>query len=241
MFAPVFLYHKIDCPTPDIRVRGGFTPPSRFAKQMAYLKRRDFVFYTASELIGYFLEHGRFPPKGIAITFDDGWRDNYTHAFPILQRFGIKATIFIIPSCIDQISSKAVAEGEDARAHLTRSEIREMSQYGIEFGSHSMNHKLFHQLSPSEVKFDVEESKKKIEELLEKTCQVFAYPAGFFTVEAQQAIRDAGYISAFTTTYGATQHLDLFAINRIEILRRDRFMFQFARKLVPVSVPPGSA
>ncbi len=54
MIAPVLLYHKIDWPAPDSRVRGGFTPPARFARQMSYLKRRGFVFYTASELIEYF-------------------------------------------------------------------------------------------------------------------------------------------------------------------------------------------
>lgn len=231
MLPPVIYYHKIDTPQRGSKVRGGYTPPSRFARQMSYLIKRGFVFYTASELIEHFQNVGDFPPRAIAVTFDDGWKDNYTNAFPIIRRLGIKATIFLVASCVGQSSTKAQAEGEEARAHLSREEILEMSRDGIEFGSHSMNHQLLHRISTSEVKYEVEESKRAIENLLQKPCQVFAYPAGFFTEEARQIIRRAGYISAFTTHFGATDHLDFYAVNRTEILRRDRFLFQFARKV----------
>lgn len=231
MLAPIIQYHKIDAPPPDAKVRGGYTPTARFARQMGYLKKEGFNFYTASELIEHFLKEGVFPARALAVTFDDGWKDNYTNAFPILRRLQIKATIFLVPSCIGLASVKAQAAGETARAHLTREEILEMSQHGIEFGSHSMNHQLLHQISASDVKFEVEESKRLIEEMVQRPCNVFAYPAGFFTETAQQLIRDAGYLSALSTTYGPTDHLDIYALNRVEILRRDRFLFQFARKI----------
>ncbi len=234
MPVPVILYHKIDAPSRDDLLRGGFTPPARFARQMAYLNKRGFVFYTASELIEYFLERGTFPPNGIAVTLDDGWKDNYTNAFPILRRFRIKATIFLVPSCIGKVSSKAVGEGEGGRAHLSREEILEMASHGIEFGSHSMNHRMLHDLPLEEVKFEVEEAKRQIEEMLQKPCKTFAYPAGRFSTSARRVIEDAGHIAAFSTTYGPTDRLDLYALNRIEILRRDRFLFQFARKTAPL-------
>src|SRR6185503_11451152 len=84
MVIPVIQYHKIDRPAPDSLVRGCFTPPPRFARQMAWLQKEGFVFYTASELIAHFQQHGAFPEKGITLTFDDGWQDNYTNAFPVL-------------------------------------------------------------------------------------------------------------------------------------------------------------
>ncbi len=234
MKIPVIQYHKIDKPGKGVLVRGGFTPPSRFARQMAYLKKSGFVFYTATELIEFYLENNQFPPNGIAVTFDDGWRDNYMNALPVIKCLGIKATIFIVPSCIGTTSSKVMAEGEIEREHLSREEILEMSANGIEFGSHSMNHKLFDRVTEQEVKYEVEESKKHLEELLQKPCKTFAYPGGFYSEASRQMVKDAGYIAAFSTVFGPNDTLDLYAINRVEILRRDRFLFQFKRKVEPL-------
>jgi peptidoglycan/xylan/chitin deacetylase (PgdA/CDA1 family) len=231
MNAPVLAYHKIDYPAEHIRIRGAFTAPERFAKQLRYIKNHGFVFYTASELIEHYLNHGEFPPKAVALTLDDGWKDNYTNAFPILKDFGVKATIFLVPSCIGQVTATVVGDGEQPREHLSREDILEMSQHGIEFGSHSVNHKHLHQVSEDELKYEVEESKRQIEDLLQKSCKTFCYPAGFFNEEAKQAVEKAGYIAAFSTIYGDNERLDLYALNRIEILRRDRLPFRFARKI----------
>jgi peptidoglycan/xylan/chitin deacetylase (PgdA/CDA1 family) len=234
MQAPVLAYHKIDEPTADIKLRGAFTSPNNFAKQMRYLKRRGYEFYTASELIEHYRKNGAFPPRAISVTFDDGWKDNYTFAFPVLRDLQIKATIFLVPSCINQTTSKVVADGEAARQHLSAEDILEMSKHGVEFGSHTLNHKLLHQISDEEVAFEVTESKKAIENLLQKPCQVFAYPAGFYTDAAVKAVKNAGYRAAFSTIYGTKDKLNLYALNRIEILRRNRFLFQFARTIKPL-------
>ena len=201
---------------------------------MAWLKNEGFVFYHASELIDHFRQHGVFPKNGVALTFDDGWQDNYTNAFPVLKQLDIKATIFIIPSVIGERSTKAAAEGEGPRAHLSRDQILEMARSGIEFGSHSLNHRWLSQLTPEEVKFEVEEARKQIEQLTQKPCLTFAYPAGHFSAEAKEIIRAAGHTAAFTTTYGPTEQIDLYALNRTEVLRRDRFLFQFANKVKPL-------
>lgn len=235
MNIPVLAYHKIDYPSKDALVRGGFTPPKRFAKQLSYLLKQGFVFYTASELIEFYKEHGAFPPKGISLTLDDGWKDNYTNAFPILRDLGIKATIFLVPSCIGKVSDKVVAAGESPREHLTAEEILEMSRNKIEFGSHTVNHFHLNKISAEEIKYEVEDSKKQIENLLQKPCKVFAYPAGFFNDTAREAVKNAGYLAGFTTIYGDNEAIDLFTLNRIEILRRYRFLFQFAKAIKPIS------
>ena len=228
---PVLAYHKIDEPTADIKLRGAFTSPKNFAKQMIYLKKHGFVFYTASELIDFYVQNGEFPKRAITVTLDDGWKDNYTNAFPILRDLQIKATIFLVSSCIGQTSSKVVADGESEREHLAASDVLEMSDYGIEFGSHTKNHKLLHRVTPPEIEFEANESKREIENLIQKPCQTFAYPAGFFTETAQAAVKKAGYSAAFSTVYGDSDKIDLYALNRIEILRRNRFLFQFGRTI----------
>ena len=234
MQIPVLAYHKIDEPTADVKLRGAFTSPKNFARQMRYLKRLNFEFYTASELIEFYNENGAFPLKSVTLTFDDGWKDNYTNAFPIMRELGIRATIFLVPSCIGKRSAKVVADGESERQHLSIEDIFEMSEYGIEFGSHTLNHKLLHRIPDQEIEFEVTESKKEIENLLQKSCRVFAYPAGFHTDAARDAVRRAGYIAAFSTVYGERENIDLYALNRVEILRRNRFLFQFARTIKPL-------
>jgi len=231
MKVPVLLYHKIDLPTADIKIRGAFTAPRKFERQLFYLKKKGFEFYTASELIKFYRANGEFPPRAIALTFDDGWKDNYRHAFPILKKYGAKATIFLVPSCIGQTTDKVTAEGEAPREHLSEKDILKMSEGGVEFASHSFNHKLFHQISEDEIKFEVNESKKFIENLTQKECSVLAYPAGFFTDFAKKAIKNAGYEAAFSTVYGAPDNSDVYALNRVEILRRDGFPFRFGRKI----------
>lgn len=231
MKVPVLLYHKIDLPTADVKIRGAFTYPQKFERQILYLKKQGFEFFTASELVKFYKKNGEFPLKAISITFDDGWKDNYLNAFPIMKKFGVKATIFLVPTCIGQNTDKVTADGEGKREHLSEKDILEMSKSGIEFASHSFNHKLFHQISAEEIEFEVTESKKFIENLTNKECSVFAYPAGFFTEFAKEAIKKAGYDAAFSTVYGAENKTDIYALNRIEILRRDSFPFRFGRKI----------
>ena len=238
---PVIQYHMIDKPSRSSRVRGGFTPPARFARQMRYLQAQGFVFYTAAELIDFYLTEGKFPANGITVTFDDGCQDSYTNAFPVLRGLGIKATIFLVPSVIGKISAKPLAMGEEARPHLSREEILEMAAHGIEFGSHTTNHRLLHELKPEEVKYEVSDAKKQIEELLQKPCKTLAYPAGFFNATVEKIVAKEGYTCAFSTVYGPKEPINLYALNRIEILRRDRFLWQFARKIRPLKRSLSSA
>lgn len=231
MKLPVIQYHRIDLPGPNSRIRGGFTPPLRFRRQMEYLKAHDFVFYTASELVEYFQEYGIFPHKGIAVTFDDGCRDNYTNAFPVLRRLGIKATMFLVTSCLGKRSSLGVPEGEDPQLHVSRDEVLEMSRHGIEFGSHTISHRLLDRIPLEQARVEVEGAKRELENLLQEPCKTFAYPSGFYSRAVRRIVFEAGHLCAFSTTMGPEEDVDFFALNRIEIRRRDRFIFQLVQKL----------
>lgn len=231
MKVPVLIYHKIDYPTADVKIRGAYTAPRRFEKQISYLKRKGFSFYFASELIELYRNNGKFPEKGLAITFDDGWKDNYVNAFPVLKKYEVKATIFLVPSCIGRKTDQVTADGEGPREHLSKDNVIEMSRHGIEFGSHSMNHKLFNRITPDEIKAEVVESKAAIENLIQKPCETFAYPAGFYTDTAVEELQKSGYTGAFTTVYGNDSAPEIYSLNRTEILRRDGRPFQFSKKI----------
>jgi peptidoglycan/xylan/chitin deacetylase (PgdA/CDA1 family) len=231
---PVLCYHKIDVPTPDVKIRGAYTDPRRFEKQIASLVRKGVSFYTAGQLVEFYANNGKWPDKAITITFDDGWKDNYRNAFPILKKYGVKATIFLVPSVLGHCTDLVTADGEGPREHLSQEDVEQMSAAGIEFGSHSMTHPLFNHIPDETIYTEVSESKKSIEAITQTDCKVFAYPAGFFTSAAIEYVRDCGYTGGFTTVYGPENPIDPFAINRTEVLRRDRLPFAFARKVGPL-------
>ena len=231
MPSPVLLYHKIDHPTPDVKIRGAFTSPEKFRRQVKYLKSRGYEFFTALEMVRHLRDHRRYPDRSVCITFDDGWKDNYDHAFPVLKEFDVKATIFLVPSLLGQTSDQVTADGEAPREHLSIDNVREMAGFGIEFGSHSLSHKLFDRTPDDEIERQVVESKARIEDILQRTCTTFAYPAGFFTDFSKHAISKAGFLGAFSTVYGAEDNSDFFALNRTEILHRHGRPFQFGRRL----------
>lgn len=231
MKTPFIYYHKIDRPTADVKIRGAFTKPRKFERQMLYLKRSGFEFLTASEMIDRYLNDGRFPNRAISITFDDGWKDNYTHAFPIMKKLEIIATIFLVPDVIGETTDAVTAEGEGPREHLSHNDIQEMSDAGVEMASHSFSHELFDRIDDTKIEEEITNSKAAIESLVQKECKTLAYPAGFFTQAAKETAKKAGYIAAFSTCYGPVEPIDLFAINRTEILRRDGYPFAFQRKI----------
>lgn len=186
-------------------------------------------------MVEHYIENGRFPLSSICISFDDGWKDSYTNAFPILKKYGVTATMFLVTSCIGQVSDRAVGEGEAPRDHLSESDIREMAAAGIEFGSHSVTHPHLNKLDADEIARELNESKNDVEDLLQQPCKVLSYPAGFYSETVRSQAELAGYIAGFSTCYGRPDPLDLFALNREEILRRDWLPFRFRRKISRLS------
>ncbi|HMT06475.1 MAG TPA: polysaccharide deacetylase family protein [Pyrinomonadaceae bacterium] len=231
MKPPVLLYHKIDLPTPDIKVRGAFTAPRIFEKQVAYLVKKQIKVVTVGELVEHYNSFGEFPARTLAISFDDGWKDNFTHAFPILKKYGLRATIYLVADCLGRTTDQVVPTGEEPREHISADDVREMAGYGVEFGSHTLSHRWLNEISPDEVDREMIESRSFVENLTQTDCKTIAYPAGFFNDHAKSSAKAAGYLAAFSTIYGDDSASDLFELNRTEILRRDKFMFRYSRKI----------
>ena len=87
-----------------------------------------------------FVSGGKLPPKPIVLTFDDGYEDNYTYAFPILKKFSFTATIFLITRDISGLSGWSDSEETIKEPLLSWDKIKEMSDYGIDFQSHTHTH-----------------------------------------------------------------------------------------------------
>jgi peptidoglycan/xylan/chitin deacetylase (PgdA/CDA1 family) len=137
------------------------------------------------------------PDKTVVITFDDGFRNNYTQAFPILKMYGFTATVFLTIDHINGVCTWDKHESIPEIPLLSWDEIREMSTYGIDFGSHGCTHRYMTRLSREEMEMELQESKSTIEVKLGKPADFFCHPYGDTNRQTQQLVEDCGYVGAF--------------------------------------------
>jgi peptidoglycan/xylan/chitin deacetylase (PgdA/CDA1 family) len=209
-----------------------------FVAQMEHLAAR-FMLISVDSLAERVRRGTPLPAQAVAVTFDDGYRDVYTHAYPVLKRLAIPATIFLPVAFmgsagVEDPLQRAVAEepGTPAAAgrmaqsdFLTWDQVAAMSRDGISFGSHTMSHESLTRLSAPEVRYELERSKGELEARLGKVVRGFAYPYGTvrdFNPATQQAVEAAGYSWAVTGLSGLNDHRsNLFALRRTKIERYD--------------------
>lgn len=145
--------------------------PSEFDKQMAYLKKNGYTVLTFDEL-----KDARNVEKPAIITFDDGYMDNWTYAYPILQKYGFKATIFLTTEFIDKPN------------YLGVEQIKEMQKL-VNFQGHSLTHPYLTRLSNDEVIREITESKKIIQGITGAKVDVFAYPIGDYNGRVLELVK----------------------------------------------------
>lgn len=199
---PVLCYHSIGYD------ESGKSPlivsPQKFKEHMKGLKDNGYTTLTISELEDYLVNNKPIPVKSILITFDDGYKDNYTNAFPILKELNMNATIFVVSSLIN---------GETS---MTSQQIKEMSDYGIDIESHTVSHKRLSEMSYNEQLEELSKSKKEIEEITGKSVIAAAYPEGMYNDDTKSAVENAGYKMGFTIEHGYADRDDNFSmLNRI--------------------------
>lgn len=204
---PVLTYHAI---APSWHEPLNNVRPQRFEKQMAYLKARGYRVLTLDELVQGLRSGARPFHRSVVITFDDGYENNYTAAYPVLSKCGFPATIFVEVGHL----------GRPGR--LTWEQAREMLAGGIAIESHVMTGAYLPGLPREALMQEVLESKKVLERRLGRPVHFMAYPIGGFSEEIKRIVREAGYTAAFTTNRGYDRDaLDLYELKRIRIKDSD--------------------
>jgi peptidoglycan/xylan/chitin deacetylase (PgdA/CDA1 family) len=211
---PVVMYHKVELGktfAPDA------VSPENFRWQCAYLKKRGYRVIPLDQLVSMIRDGvaaRQLPRKTVVITFDDGYENNFTDAFPILKEFGYSA-IFFMP--IEVIGIKG---------YMSWEQIQEMMKTGMQFGSHSMRHLILPSLSAVEQREGIFESKRVLQQRLGFPIDYFAYPIGGFNDEIKRMVQQAGYKGALTTNRGKDRwERDVFEIKRIRLSDRDNSDF----------------
>lgn len=214
---PILTYHSIGYDKGLLSVS-----PESFNWQMQYLKDGNFKVITLGELAEGLKNGKKFGRKTVVITFDDGYKDNFTSAYPILKKYGFKATIFLVSSFMGKIVDKD--------EFMDWIEAKEMAKYGIEFGSHSKTHPYLPSIEKDDAKLwdEIYGSKKEIEEKLGLSVKFFCYPIGGFTEKIKEYVKNAGYEAAVTTNKrnGLKNLVDFYAIRRISVRNKDKLNFR---------------
>ncbi len=214
---PVLLYHRVGPTTDPLTV-----PAARFEQDIKALSGAGYHTISLEQFAGHLRgEAADLPDQPLLITFDDGYRDNYENAFPILQRYGYKGTFYIITGMVGQ------------KERVTPEHIREMVAGGMSMGSHTVNHLSLAELSPRQAEEELTASKKTLEDILGKRVDSVSYPKGSFDEHTMALAKSIGYDNAFTVKYGTcARKAEPYTLKRIPIFRFDKTATQVMSRYV---------
>lgn len=222
----ILMYHMISRQKPKKRYNKLRVDPVEFERQVRWLKENGWNFIHMSELKD---QTGR---KNVALTFDDGYRDNFLVADPILKKYNAKATIYLVVDRHDRDwSSLKKAHHTDgelaAEPKLLDQDVVQMLQSGRwELGGHTLTHDNLLNLSPIECRNEIESSLLKLVETFNTKVSSFAYPFGLFNESHVELVKECGFQNAVTTIQGISQNIfkDILTLPRIKVSGHDSLM-----------------
>ncbi|MCP4357287.1 MAG: polysaccharide deacetylase family protein [Chloroflexi bacterium] len=207
---PILMYHYISIHPEDAdKYRIDLSvAPDDFRAQMEYLAENGYTAVDPYDLSRAITDKTDLPAKPIIITIDDGYRDNYTNAFPILKEFGFTATIFLATDFLDRGDPN----------YLTWEMVKEMSDYGIKFEAHSKSHIDLREQSRDHLVWELLGSQETIAAHIGYRPHYFAYPGGRYDEDTIAVLQELGFWGA-VTTMGGTWHgfEDRFEWTRVRI------------------------
>ncbi len=186
-FVPILTFHKVDS-----SFEWGVTrvTPKQFQRILDFLKQEAFTTISLSQC---FNPAFTLPVKPIVITFDDSYESIYKHAFPLLDKYGFTATVFVISGYAGKINKWDVNLGWRQFKHLSWDQIVQLKHAGFEIGSHTVHHADLTRISDSLLKCELEVSKKQIEEKIGEEIQFISFPFGRYNQKVIEMSRKAGY------------------------------------------------
>ena len=210
------MYHSICADYPDNSL---MVAPELFNEQMAWLNNNGFTTMSLEEVYEAF-ETGKVPVRPVAITFDDGYADNYTEAYPILKKYGMKATFFIITNNTDK-------DGY----YMNTDMLKEMKEYGMEIENHTAYHFELGGAALEDQRMTIEDGQTFLKENIGVESKFLCYPAGKYDDTTVSLDAQLGIKAAVTTEYGFSSINDgLYTLKRVRIspMSMDSFISIFS-------------
>lgn len=197
--ASVLVYHTISSPLEPLEADADISP-EKFARQLQWLAR-----WRRVVTLDYTLRSSR--RNAIALTFDDGYRDNLTVALPLLEKFQLPMTIFVTAGFLDR------------EPYLSKSELRELARHPlVTVGAHGLWHRHFNRLSRKEARHELIESRRLLTEITGKRVDLMAWPFGECNEGLERLSADCGYRASWSVWKGNN---GLHSRRRVPLGRRD--------------------
>ena len=202
-FIPVLMYHSISDRDPSNSL---LVSPSEFENEMAWLHDNGFTSLSLDELY-YSLTTGNVPAKPVVITFDDGYDDNYTNAYPILKKYGLIGNFFVIT---DYIGTK--------QGFMNVDMLKEMNSNGMIIESHTSNHQELKNISDDAKISSIKNAQNFLKENLNIDSKFICYPVGRYDESTKNIVSSLGIKLAVTTEPGlANINQGLTSLKRVRI------------------------
>lgn len=226
---PILMYHQIGEPGPKGSPYRSLTVhPASFRRQMQWLKRLGYRGLSMRDIMPYV--RGERQGKVVGITFDDGYRNVYQNALPVMRELGFTATNYFV---VQQLDGGNVWDYDEGVAHsdlMSRDEMCEWARQGMEVGSHTLSHAHLPELSEAEARLQIQGSREQLQQLTGEPVTAFCYPYGAENLTVRDLAREAGYTNATTTASGlAKPGDDPMGLPRV-MVARSTHLLRFLQK-----------
>jgi len=226
---PILMYHRV-APTGDPRTSRFRMTPDAFEEQLHYLYEAGYRSVSLEEWRLAMKDERPLPGRAVLMTFDDGYLDFETYAWPLLRRYSFSATLFVVTEDVGKTNRWDHRRAEEL-CLLDWTQLRCLQSQGLEIGSHSASHPSFSDLTPGEIVREAARSRAILQRQLERPVKAFAYPYGIHDEAIQHLVGACGYIFGLSCEYSLSGFFDrLLALPRIEITGSDTLP-DFVRKI----------
>lgn len=217
---PILIYHSVrpDYPEETSEQRLFNIPPDVLDQQLTFLEENGYTVISMDDLVqDLLLGNTRNVTKPVVLTFDDGWKNQYNYAFPVLKAHHVTATFYVFTNPIMH----------EKPTFMSWDNLREMHTAGMTIGSHTITHPYLSKLSYEQLSHEVIDSKKIIEDHLGIVVKHFASPFGYSDDALVSLLKQAGYVTGRTTYKGGYHTKDeLLYLPGFMVLSRDMNTFK---------------
>ena len=209
-YVPILMYHYLSVPPADTDIyrRDLSVTPERFAAHLDRLQAEGYTTISLYTLYAYLTQGTPLPAKPVIITFDDGYRDNYENALPLLTAHKMTATFFIVVDFIDR----------ERPEYVSWEMVSALHDAGMSVEAHGVDHTTLRNRSQADLEFQALRSYETIQDRIGVRPRFFSYPAGEYDGATITMFQHASYWAAVTTVQGATHRSDeLFTLQRVRV------------------------